>query len=205
MRFILLGLISLLFFFSAGSRAAPQPNTLVAERLEAVAAGSGTSLEFREYRTSSLFTEPVVYTGRLEVNLSENSLTKWIDSPEPARMTLTATDIEMQTGESRVRRISLRQRPEMAAFVSSMLSLMQGDVDALEKVFDVLYWELPDSTWKLRLRPRERRVASRVSELTISGCSDQLQKLTTEMADGDVQTLEIISSLAECGSPNDDP
>ena len=158
-----------------------------------VAARSGESLTFHESRSSSLFTEPVVFTGRLTVSEDGRSLTKWIDSPEPSRMTLTERDIEVQNAEGRVRRISLRQRPELSAFVSSMLSLMRGDPDSLSEVFKVDYTEQAEDFWELNLTPLERRVSGRVSQLRIIGQGGQLLALETVMADGATQRMDIIN------------
>lgn len=181
--------------FSAASPA-PAVDTQLAERLSRIAQESGNSLSFREYRSSSLFVEPVVYTGRLTLDEPGQSLTKWIDSPEPGHMTLTVNDVETQTGEGPVRRMSLRQRPEMSAFVASMLALMQGDAASLTPVFDIEYSETPEDQWQLVLLPVERRLKGRVSELRISGQAGQIEVIQTINADETVQRMEIIHDPA---------
>jgi outer membrane lipoprotein-sorting protein len=180
--------------FSAATE--PAVDTQLAERLSRIAQESGSSLLFEEYRSSSLFAEPVVYTGRLTLDEPGQSLTKWIDSPEPGRMTLTVNDVETQTGEGPVRRMSLRQRPEMSAFVASMLALMQGDAASLTPVFDIEYSETPEDQWQLVLLPVERRLKGRVSELRISGQAGQIEVIQTINADETVQRMEIIHDPA---------
>lgn len=205
MKTILLATITLLTAFSLNGHAEVVADPALVNRLEAVAAVTGERLPFREYRSSSLFNEPVLYTGHLEMDPDTGTLTKWIESPETARMTLTVKDIEMQTGEGPVRRISLRQRPEMAAFVASMLALTNGDAVALLKVFETDYSETPDDCWQLILKPIERRVASRVSQIEIEGWSAQLRTMTTQFPDGESQVMEIIADQAENDVMADEP
>ena len=165
----------------------------LADRLALLAAAERHELRFEEERLSGLFSEPVTYTGRLQYDAETGHFTKWVEAPEPARMTVTPSRLELESADGHTRSVALITRPELAAFLDGFRALIAGDAAALESAFDSEYAEDETGAWRLRLTPLHRRIAHDVSALVVTGQDAQLQRIVTERADGDRHDLRIVS------------
>lgn len=169
----------------------------LAERVAGLAATGETELHYSESRSSGLLATPVIYTGRLAFDRGQGMLTKWVDEPRSARLTLTDTQLEVQTGEGRVRRLPLERQPELAALLAGLRALLSGDAEALQAVFQADYLEGmtgEDGTadWVLQLKPLYPELAGRLILLELRGSGDELTQIDSLMGSGERQSMFIL-------------
>lgn len=161
------------------------------ERLAGLAAQAERVLHYEEQRESRLLRTPVTVRGRLEYEPDTGRLTKWVDSPRPARLTITADGLEAETG-GRTRRLPLEQRPELAALLEGVRALLAGDTAALEDRFRTSYLEGEADAWVLHLEPRQAALAARLRLLEVRGAGDRVTAIDTVDEAGRRQRMNIV-------------
>jgi hypothetical protein len=159
--------------------------------LAAPADGAG-ELAYTESRTSGLLQDPVIYTGRLAFDPDNGTLTKWVDEPRQARLTLTDTQLEIQAGNGRARRLPLERQPELAVLLRGLRALLSGDAAALQAIFQADYLEGDDDTWVMQLRPLDPELAGELVLLELRGSGDELTQIDSLMGSGDRQSMTIL-------------
>jgi len=179
----------------------------LAERVAGLTAPGDAELHYSESRSSGLLTKPVIYTGRLAFDQEQGTLTKWVDEPRKARLTLTDTQLEAQAGDGRVRRLPLERQPELAALLAGLRALLSGDAEALQAVFQADYLEgMPgedeSADWVLQLKPLYPELAGRLTLLELRGSGDQLTRIDSLMGSGERQSMLILPP-PQAGAEND--
>ncbi len=177
-------------------------------RVAGLAAPGDAELHYSESRSSDLLSAPVIYTGRLAFDREQGILTKWVDEPRSARLTLTDTQLEVQSGDGRVRRLPLERQPELAALLAGLRALLSGDAEALQAVFQADYLEgMTDddgtAEWVLQLKPRYPELAGRLILLELRGRGDALTQIDSLMGSGERQSMLILPP-PEAGAGDDD-
>ena len=164
----------------------------VEERLQQLANQAGTPLHFEETRNSGLLAEPIIVRGRLIYDPVTGQLTKQVDSPRPARLSVTETHLVAQVGDGRVRRLPLGQRPDLAALLVAVRALLAGQIDAVDARFDTSL-ESDDDTgeWTLALRPKDPGLARDLRVLEVLGSGEQVHTLKATL-DQEVQRMKIL-------------
>jgi len=183
------------FLLLAGPAALVHAATLE-ERLAGLAAQPERVLHFEEQRESRLLRTPVTVRGRLEYEPETGRLTKWVDTPRPARLTITADGLEAEAG-GRTRRLTLAQRPELAALLAGVRALLAGDTAALEDRFRTSYLEGEADAWVLHLEPRQAALAARLRLLEMRGAGDRVTAIDTVDEEGRRQRMNILPSGAD--------
>lgn len=159
-------------------------------------------LHFEETRSSGLLAREVTYRGRLTYDPASGALTKWVDEPRPARLTLGDEEIMAQAGSGKERRLPLQRRPELAALLQGLRALLAGDATALGAQFQTDYLAGEGDEWLLHLRPRDPALAAELSLLEVRGWGDRLTLIDTVTGNGSRQSLRILSGTAP---PDDAP
>lgn len=179
----------------------------LSERISGLAAPGESELHYSESRSSGLLSKPVVYTGRLTYDPEQGTLTKWVDEPRRARLTLTDTGLEAQSGAGRVRRLPLERQPELAALLAGLRALLEGDPEALLAVFqaDYLEGQGPDggAAWVLQLKPVDQELAGRLVLLELRGSDNRITRIDSLMGSGERQSMTILPSRKTMPDPND--
>lgn len=167
--------------------------TTLAERLATLATAEHREIAYEEERRSGLLDRPVTVRGRLAWDRETGELTKWVDAPRRARLTLTPTHLEAQAGAGRTRRLPLEQRPELGALLAGMRALLAGDLAALEERFQADYLEGGEARWLLRLVPRDPALAERLAVLEIRGEGDRVSGIDTVLGNGERQHMSLLN------------
>lgn len=168
-----------------------------------------SELHYTESRSSSVLASPVIYQGRLAYDPAQGTLTKWVDEPRQARLTLNDTELEAQSGNGRVRRLPLERQPELAALLGGMRALLTGDEQALQGLFQADYLEGEaiegkPAAWVLQLRPLDPEVAGRLVLLELRGIGSQLTQLDSLMGSGERQSMRILAGSESTPDSRDD-
>ncbi len=165
-------------------------------RLEGLAAQAVEAVAFEEERRSSLLGRPIVVRGWLVVDRPADRLTKRVEAPRPARLTLTPSHLEAESG-GRTRRLPLDRRPELAALLTGLRALLDGDAEALRSRFQADYLEGRDDAWLLRLVPHDETLAQRLVLLEVRGEGDRVETIDTVTADGERQRMTLLQDEAD--------
>ena len=151
----------------------------------------GFEAKFVETKTMSLLAIPLVTEGRLFF-APPGRLLRQVDKPQPARVLVTPKEVTMRAA-GQTQRLDLAARPEVRSLVSSLLSLMSGDLAALRATYEVAYTTGSDG-WRLDLAPRSKRVAALVKGMRFEGAGQVVKRITIEEASGDRATTEIVEA-----------
>lgn len=149
---------------------------------------------FREKRYSELLVRPAMFEGRLIYDPESRSIEKAVTHPDVVTMTMNDQAVVIETSEGK-RHFSLRTRPALRAIMAGFRALVEGDVDALESHFKPKYEQQGDA-WQLVLTPRAKRLARRLTSLTIIGQNSRIDSIVTLMKNGDHQHMTLIPILA---------
>jgi outer membrane lipoprotein-sorting protein len=170
--------------FTALAHAAFNIDQLMAE----LARNPGGQAKFVEKRHLALLDRPVVATGELIYNAPDR-LEKRTDKPKPETMVLYKDTLSLERDRRKVQ-IQLSQRPEVAAFVESIRSTLQGNRASLERNYKLQLTGTVDA-WVLTLVPIDERITQLLRRITLSGARHQVLGIDYLQADGDRTEMTI--------------
>lgn len=181
-RQLLTGLV--LGGFSVFAHAAFDIGQLMTE----LASNLGGRATFVEKRYLALLDKPLVATGEMNYTAPDR-LEKRTLTPKAETMVLDKDTLSLER-DRRKMQIQLSQRPEVAAFVESIRSTLQGNRASLERNYTLLLAGHKDA-WVLTLVPTEQRIASLLQRITLSGVREQVLVIEYLQADGDRTEMTI--------------
>ena len=149
---------------------------------------------YAEVRFSGLLDRPLILHGELEY-LGPGQLGKRVDTPYKEQTTVANGEARVQRGTRAPRTFSLGQAPELEGFLRGFAALLGGDAGALARDF-TLAASGNAAAWQLVLKPRDARLAKRVSAITVDGSGTTPLCFRTHEADGDVSVL-LVDRLAD--------
>ena len=185
------------------SRAAPEQGTASAgidapKIVASLKREAPARTRFSEVRFSSLLERPLILHGELEYG-GPGKLSRNVDTPYVEHMTIENGEASVQRGDKPARKFSLSQAPELEGFLRGFAALLGGDAEALQRDF-TLTASGTDSLWRLKLTPRDDRLAKRMSSLEVDGAGSAARCFHTNEADGDVNVL-LVEKLADAKLP----
>ncbi|MCC7461663.1 MAG: outer membrane lipoprotein carrier protein LolA [Gammaproteobacteria bacterium] len=142
---------------------------------------------FVEVRYSALLTRPLLVSGELEYR-GPRSLHKHILAPYHEQQLIDGDRVTVEREGEQTRRFSLQRSPELKGILDSLGSLLAGDLQALERSFDVSVEEGAGG-WTLRLVPRSVRARRQLSSILVSGRGTHAACFITQEPDGDASYL----------------
>ena len=181
-RRLLTGLV--LFGLATLAHAAFGVEQLMAE----LARNPGGQAKFVEKRYLALLDKPVVATGEMFYNAPDR-LEKRTYTPKAETMVLYKDTLSLERDRRKLQ-IQLGQRPEVAAFVESIRSTLQGNRATLEANYRLALTGSLDA-WVLTLVPTEPRIATLLQRITVSGVRQQVLGIDYLQADGDRTEMRI--------------
>ncbi len=169
------------------------------QRLRQVSLSLGANksgkINFVEERHSKILATPAVFRGYLIFDADSGNMSKVITEPESIAMTIEAKHIVIDKN-GKTRRMSLRLRPGLRAFVSLFASLRTGDIVTLRQNF-LLDYDEDKSTWRLTLTPQRKKLAQRLKAVLIEGNTNLVEVITTTMQNNDRQIMRFVPSGVE--------
>jgi hypothetical protein len=148
---------------------------------------------YTEVRFSGLLDRPLILRGELEY-LGPGKLGKRVDSPYKEQVTVADGSATVKRGDREPRTFSLGQAPELEGFLRGFAALLGGDPVGLARDFDFTA-SGSNAHWQLSLKPRDRRLAQRITEIEVDGAAQTPRCFRTREADGDVNVL-LVDTLA---------
>jgi len=153
---------------------------------------------YTEVRFSGLLDRPLVLRGELEY-LGPERLAKRVDAPYREQVRVADGVASVQRGEREPRSFPLGQAPELEGFLRGFAALLGGDAATLGRDF-TLVASGTAARWQLALKPRDARLARRITEITVYGEDATPLCFRTREGDGDVGVL-LVERLAGAKLP----
>jgi len=145
-------------------------------------------VSFVETDYLAILDRPVKSSGVLVYDAPDR-LEKRTLQPKRESLVLQGDELTAQRGH-RTYHLQLSAYPQVAPLVDAVRDTLAGNEAGLEKVFQVsLTGPLED--WKLRLVPRDRALARKVSRVEISGARDQIRSVEIRQTDGDHSVMTL--------------
>jgi hypothetical protein len=183
--------VSALIIALALSQAAPAQSEVrwglpeLMQELRAVKSAHGRFVE-RKYLAA--LSAPLELSGTLAYT-APGRLEKRTLQPRAERLLLEGNTLTVED-QKRRRSYALEQNPPIWAFVESIRSTLAGDLETLNRFYDVRL-EGERSAWRLTLRPSEPSMQSMVSEIRIGGRGAWLEAIEVLDAGGDRSVMTI--------------
>ena len=149
----------------------------------------GFEARFVETKQLGLLEAPLVSEGRLYFQAPDR-LARVVESPSPSRTVVAPRELVMIRGHQ-AERLELGSRPEVRSLVTSMLSLLRGDIATLKSFYEVTYRATKKEDWTLELRPRSPELGALVRELVFEGHRTSLRRFIVRETSGDTARTEI--------------
>ena len=181
------------------SRAAPEPGIDAAALVAGMKREAPARTRYTEVRFSGLLDRPLILRGELEY-LGPERLAKTVDKPYRERTTVENGQASVQRGDKPARAFSLSQAPELEGFLRGFAALLGGDAASLQRDFELVASGTREA-WRLRLTPRDARLAKRISAIEVDGAGSDARCFHTREGDGDVNVL-LVETLADADVPN---
>jgi len=148
---------------------------------------------FSEHKQLAMLNEPLDSSGTLAY-VAPDKLEKNTLLPKPERVTVDGDTLTLsQSGERASRTVSLRDTPELGAFVESIRATLAGDLPALQRYYNVTV-QGSLQAWQMTLEPKERRLREMVKWIRITGRDASIRSIDSEEADGDRSEMTIVET-----------
>ena len=147
---------------------------------------------FVETYYSSLFKEPLKTEGELTFT-APSKVEKLVLVPFEERYLVDGDTLMLESREKgTTKTLSLNEYPFLRVFIESFRSVMAGDLETLQKFYDVhLFGE--QSGWVVMLRPLGVMVRERVAFIRLTGIDDVITLFEVRESNGDRSEMVITS------------
>lgn len=148
---------------------------------------------FVEKKYIGIVDKPLVSSGELAFTAPDR-LEKRTLKPVAESLVLEGDSVTIEQADKRRFKISLREHPEVAAFVESIRGTLAGDRLALERAYTLQLTGVLDK-WQLVLVPTQAQVSKLITRIRIGGEHGDVKAITFEQADGDRSEMAITKVL----------
>jgi Outer membrane lipoprotein carrier protein LolA-like len=150
---------------------------------------------FVERRYLAILNTPLESSGTL-VYIAPGRLEKHMLLPRQESLTLDGDTLLIENKETgQRRRVVLQEQPVVWAFVESIRSTLAGDLQTLNRFYEVSL-EGDASRWRLRLKPTQPRMREVASEIRVSGNGTWVGVIEILDAGGDRSVMTITQDAA---------
>ncbi len=150
---------------------------------------------FVERKYLAILNTPLESSGTL-LYIAPGRLEKHMLLPRQESLTLDGDTLLIENKETgQRRRVALQEQPVVWAFVESIRSTLAGDLQTLNRFYEVSL-EGDASQWRLRLKPTEPRMREVASEIRVSGNSNWVGVIEILDAVGDRSVMTITRDAA---------
>ena len=146
---------------------------------------------FTEERESGLLSEKLQLEGTL-IWRAPDYLEKLVLKPRPERFVVDGGQLTIDYGQRKPREIRLDDYAPLRAMVEAFRAAFGGDRITLERYFR-LSLAGDAHNWRLRLEPRDPRLAERVAALVLGGRNAQLLTIETLERNGDRALMRLLA------------
>lgn len=129
------------------------------------------AIAFKEIRFSALLDRPLVVSGELKY-LAADHLERLVTNPYRETTTIRGESVRIERQGEKLRTFSLNRAPELRGILMAFSGLLAGDLQAVQREFDVSA-EGSQESWSLSLAPHDPRARKQLRELRMTGSKDE--------------------------------
>jgi Outer membrane lipoprotein carrier protein LolA-like len=145
--------------------------------------------------------KPVNSNGRFCVVADKGVLWRTLQ-PFANTLKVTRDEIIQLSGERVAVRLDARQEPAVRMINSVLFALLAGDLEPLEKLFDI-DGAAQDKSWSVKLKPRDAALSKVISGIALDG-GTYVKSIVISEASGDRTEIEFSAIQAGDGAMNPD-
>ena len=146
-------------------------------------------VRFTETRESRWLPAPIESSGSMRSNTT--MLEKRVESPRPETWRILSDRMQVTApGLDGVKEVMLDHAPAAAALANALRSVMAGDLEALNKDFQ-LDLSGDERAWTLQLTPRRQDVARQLKQIGLQGAGRRLEGIVIQESQGDRTTMHL--------------
>lgn len=149
---------------------------------------------FVEVRESPMLKAPLQVSGHYR-RPDAATLVREVSRPYRETSTIANGQVRVQREGKRDRAFALGRAPELAGLQDSFAALLGGDVDALQRNFNMAV-DGNEGQWTLVLTPRQASMAARLHSLTLLGSGKDLRCIQARPVQGQIQRT-LVGGTAE--------
>jgi hypothetical protein len=190
-----LALLATVLMLCAGTPASPAQQDGagwgVAQLMRELGAVQRSQARFVERKYLKVLKAPLELRGTLTY-VAPGNLVKRTLTPKPETLTVEGDRLTIQSAaRNEHRTLRLQDYPVLWAFVESIRSTLSGDIGALERFYRIEL-EGNRARWRLYLVPREPSMRAVISQISIGGSRDRLERIEVQEARGDRSVTTIV-------------
>jgi outer membrane lipoprotein-sorting protein len=156
------------------------------QKLSEVRSAQGS---FTERKYLSILSEPLILEGRVRYR-APDYVRKEYDGPESESYEVRGDHLTIEYPDGRRRELSVDEHPVLRAFVESYRGTLAGDLETLQRYFDLQLDGRMDD-WILHLIPRQEDLAAYLSEVVMLGRDSIIYSVETLEASGDRSVMTV--------------
>ena len=161
----------------------------VAELMRVIGQTKEGKALFVEKKYIGMVDKPLVSSGELAFTAPDR-LEKRTLKPVTESLILEGDNLTIEQADKRRFKLSLREHPEVAAFVESIRGTLSGDRQALESAYTLELTGVLDK-WQLVLMPTQAQMSKLITRIRIGGVHGDVKAIIFEQADGDRSEMAI--------------
>lgn len=143
---------------------------------------------FVESKSIAMLDAPVISEGELFYTAPDR-LEKRTLKPKAESMVLQGGTLTIEQGRKK-HVLQLQRYPEVAAFIESIRATLAGDLQALERTYD-LSLQGDSNRWTMEMLPLNENMKKVVQKIEITGEKNMLRTILISQADGDSSLMTI--------------
>jgi hypothetical protein len=163
--------------------AGEQPASDVRSALAQLATIEALDAQFREEKRMALLAQPLVSEGELHYE-KPRLLARHTRPPHASSVLLRGETLSFGDDQHK-ESIELSAQPALRVLVDTFVSVLGGDVAALERVAELKYEPLPNDGYRIRVLPRDEKMKRLVRSMFFEGQGTLLSKMELVDANGD--------------------
>ena len=158
------------------------------QKLSEVRAAGGN---FTERKYLAILGEPLILKGRVRYR-APDYIRKEYDDPDSESYEVRGNNLTIEYPDGRRRDLSIDEHPVLRAFVESYRSTLAGDLETLNRHFELDLGGSMDA-WQLRLTPHDAELAEYLSAVVVRGRRGTVTSVETLEANGDRSVMMLES------------
>jgi hypothetical protein len=168
--------------------------------IQRLAKPAPATIDFKEWRFSSLLEEPLVVSGELRY-LAADHLERFVQQPYREKTIIRGESVRVERHGEKLRTFALKRAPELKGLLSAFGALLTGDGSKLEKDFEISA-RGDSERWELTLVPNDTRARQHIAQLIVTGAADEPSCLMMGKA-GESQSIMMFADRARREMPSD--
>ncbi len=157
--------------------------------MDRLASAGGTEVSFVEEKHLDMLDVPLIQKGRLRF-IPPDRFERVLEGPGGGRFVIDGQRVLQQQGDTR-RELDLEQLPAVQAFAASFGATLRGDLEMLQKYYEINFDDTAD-TWVLELLPKDPRLQRFVTRIVLRGQGGLVKRMEVYEVNGDWSDMRLL-------------